>query len=244
MKVIFVSNSPVVLNKKLGSKIDQFDIVIRCNDFEIDGYEEYVGTKTDIWASCSAEEHQKDKPIFRIWHWLEYQKNKLGPFKEIWTVRERKGDNLFLDNQTQIQNFITNETKFRFMEKRLIDGKLDYVSEFKRENCSRLNPASNGVVSPGTGFLTILTALETFGEITLYGNSFFKDKHSMEAKQNSNHLGKHYFTMDIERYKNTEREGYFQNQLSRETGSPTLDYDTETKIIEEYIKQDRIKILT
>ena len=66
----------------------------------------------------------------------------------------------------------------------------------------------------------------------------------MEAKQNPNHLGKHYFTMDIERYKNTEREGYFQNQLSRETGSPTLDYDTETKIIEEYIKQGRIKILT
>ena len=38
-KVIVVSNSPVVLEKKLGEKIDKFDIIIRINDFEINGYE-------------------------------------------------------------------------------------------------------------------------------------------------------------------------------------------------------------
>ena len=58
-------------------------------------------------------------------------------------------------------------------------------------------------------------------------------------------LGKHYFTMDINRYKGTKREKYFYNQIIREQMGPKgLDYDTETKIIEEYIKQGRIKVLT
>ena len=52
-KVIVVSNSPVVLEKKLGEKIDKFDIIIRINDFEINGYEKNVGTKTHIYGSYS-----------------------------------------------------------------------------------------------------------------------------------------------------------------------------------------------
>lgn len=240
--VIIVSNSPIVLDKELGDKIDSFDTVIRINDFEIDGYEKYVGTKTDIWASCSGPPSMKDHPLMRISNWMDYQKGKLGPFKEVWTVREQNTDNLFFDNAEQLKNFITNETKLKFMHKHKNNGKLTYVSDFIAENCEQLNPCTSGAVSPGTGFLTILTALEMFGEITLYGNSFFKDSVSENAKKQNSRLGKHYFTVDIDRYIGTEREGYFRKQIARENGNyAILDYDTENRIIEDFIKQGRVK---
>jgi len=243
-KVIIVSNSRVVLERELGEKIDSFDTVIRINDFEIDGYEKHVGTKTDIWASCSGPPNQKGHPLMRISHWMDYQKNKLGPFREVWTVREEVGDNLFFDNKKQLQHFITDETKFRFMHKSHNGHQLRYVSEFIREHCNKLNPSSTGVVSPGTGFLTILTALEVFGEVFVYGNSFFKDDVSVKAKKGKSKLGKHYFTVDIGRYIGTEREKYFKTQLVRENGNyAILDYDTETKIIEDFVEQGRIKQL-
>ncbi len=47
MKIILISNSPSVLNERLGKEIDQFDIVCRFNNFKIDGFSQYIGTKTD-----------------------------------------------------------------------------------------------------------------------------------------------------------------------------------------------------
>jgi hypothetical protein len=50
---LIVGNSSGNLNKSNGKRIDsEFDAVVRFNDFQITGYEKYVGTKTDyIWLS-------------------------------------------------------------------------------------------------------------------------------------------------------------------------------------------------
>lgn len=48
MKVIIVGNAGSLLDKENGHLIDEFDVVIRFNDFRIRGYEKYCGTKTDI----------------------------------------------------------------------------------------------------------------------------------------------------------------------------------------------------
>jgi len=45
-RVLLVGNSGGVLNNEWGPKIDEFDIVVRFNNFELHGYEKYVGTKT------------------------------------------------------------------------------------------------------------------------------------------------------------------------------------------------------
>ncbi len=47
--VIIVGNGECVLQKKNGHKIDTFDYVVRMGDCKIKGYEEYVGTKTDMF---------------------------------------------------------------------------------------------------------------------------------------------------------------------------------------------------
>ena len=51
MKVLIVGNSSIDKSKEVGFMIDQeFDIVIRMNRYRIEGYEEYLGTKTNTWV--------------------------------------------------------------------------------------------------------------------------------------------------------------------------------------------------
>lgn len=246
MKAIFVSNSPIVLEKKLGSIIDTYDIVIRCNNFEIEGYEEYVGTKTDIWSTITGGSiSMKSNPKYPIRSWMAYHKNKLKPFTEIWTVREETGSNLFKDTSDLLAHFENKDTIHRFLHKKLNnEKKLEYVSKFIEDNCNKLTkisgPKNKRYAAPGTGFLTILNAIELFGELTLYGNSFFMDDVSVNS---GNKLGKHYFTMDIEKYKDTPRYSYFKNEIIREQTAKVLDYTTENKIVNQFIKDGRIKIL-
>jgi hypothetical protein len=47
MKIVVVGNGPM---PDLGKMIDKYDVVIRCNFYQISGFEKMVGTKTDIWA--------------------------------------------------------------------------------------------------------------------------------------------------------------------------------------------------
>ena len=49
--IILVGNGPSALSKKVGKYIDKIPIVVRFNSFRLEGYEEYVGTKTDIWLT-------------------------------------------------------------------------------------------------------------------------------------------------------------------------------------------------
>jgi len=58
-KTILIGNGPSALSKKLGKEIDEFDTVVRFNTYRIEGFEEYVGTKTDIWVTTD---------IFPAWH--------------------------------------------------------------------------------------------------------------------------------------------------------------------------------
>ena len=50
-KLVIVGNGGNSLNSKNGDFIDSCDIVIRVKSFITEGFEEYVGTKTDIWCT-------------------------------------------------------------------------------------------------------------------------------------------------------------------------------------------------
>ena len=47
--ILIIGNGESVLNNKLQDKINAFDIVLRINNYQTTGYEEFLGTKTDIW---------------------------------------------------------------------------------------------------------------------------------------------------------------------------------------------------
>ena len=93
---IIVGNGTSVLDFELGDKVDDFDTVIRFNAYRIDGYEKHVGTKTDIWATCTADgRHLKEIDSYRevISHsWTEKEEdcktyNKLKDKREdVWKI--------------------------------------------------------------------------------------------------------------------------------------------------------------
>ena len=47
--IIVVGNASTCLNKKLSKLIDSYHKVVRLNNFKTDGYEDFVGRKTDVW---------------------------------------------------------------------------------------------------------------------------------------------------------------------------------------------------
>ena len=55
-EVVLIGNGPSAVKEKLGSVIDTFETVVRFNTYRIDGFEDYVGTKTDIWVTCDVFE--------------------------------------------------------------------------------------------------------------------------------------------------------------------------------------------
>ncbi len=65
--IILVGNGPIVCNYDIGDKIDQFDKVVRFNNFETKNYEKHVGTKIDLWSMrvCFTIKYKKleSKPI-------------------------------------------------------------------------------------------------------------------------------------------------------------------------------------
>ena len=51
-KVIIIGNGPSVMNYNLGKIVNNFDIVVRLNNYKIDGFEDKIGNKTDVWINC------------------------------------------------------------------------------------------------------------------------------------------------------------------------------------------------
>lgn len=53
-KILLIGNGPSATSMKLGVEIDDFPLVARFNAYQINEFEEYVGTKTDYWITCSS----------------------------------------------------------------------------------------------------------------------------------------------------------------------------------------------
>ena len=54
--IILVGNGPSILENEFGSKIDEFDKVVRFNNFEVEGYEKHVGSKCNILARRACDD--------------------------------------------------------------------------------------------------------------------------------------------------------------------------------------------
>ncbi len=66
-----VANGPSVLKRKLGKAVDSFTAVARINNYTVKGFEEYTGTRTDIWfnganSKLKKPDHQPERCIVLI----------------------------------------------------------------------------------------------------------------------------------------------------------------------------------
>jgi len=106
--IIIVGNGEAVLDKKNGALIDEFDTVVRLGRYVTDGFEEYVGSKTDIistiyWKLCT-ERLKKTKVILNVP--LNYQESFLESREYIdKEFTDYKHNILYLNTEADIEGF-------------------------------------------------------------------------------------------------------------------------------------------
>jgi len=151
---IVIGNAPSVLFNEYGHIIDQFDVVIRMNSFEIDGYEKYVGTKTNIWSRTHGEEMAvKDGANFdEVW------------LKDGWQDKRKDFDT---EGKSWGEHPVLNHDKTKLHTLKVWQME-DVVHGNQGDMWMRMNCT--------TGFCSIKTALERFDRVTTYGFTFFQNQ--------------------------------------------------------------------
>jgi len=220
-RVIIVGNAPTVLLNEYGSKIDEFDIVIRINDYEIDKYEKHVGNKVDIHTR--AKNH-------------EMRPRSVHDFKEIWLkdgwqkVAKMPYNYLPYDDMgsDKIKLVVPGKKKFH-----------DYksVRKFKQSvNLPHLSKVNVRRISKSTGYVAIERAIEKYwggdknNPITIYGFNFQNVKDVKLTKTQRPHY-----------YKYEPPNSY--DILTTKLDSQNHVWELERYLIQKLIKENKIKPL-
>lgn len=159
--ILIIGNSCEILNKKLGNKIDQFGTVVRVGKYNIDGFQEYVGNKTDILSTIyyNIRETDKDKKLILVNHYDLHDKTRIIVPVDI------KKENIIYTHTRNDDKDITN-----FFNENLSSG-----INLKRNNFS-------------LGFRTIFLVLKLFpqSKIFVHGFDFFKSGYYFNPDHNRN----------------------------------------------------------
>lgn len=59
--IAIIGNSSNVLDERMGAYIDNFDVVCRMNNYQIESYENYVGSKTSLYVTSLSNRPEKTK---------------------------------------------------------------------------------------------------------------------------------------------------------------------------------------
>lgn len=154
-KIIIIGNASSILNANKKKEINSFDIVIRCNSFQIKGYENYVGTKTDIISIIGSGAGLKD--------YIKNYKNNSKNIKTIWFSRPK---NLCFKQHKKI---ITPDKIIKYPSTILFKKLQTKLNNFKN--------------LPSTGMVTMEMALDIFKQpLYVTGFDFFETQHYYSNK--------------------------------------------------------------
>ena len=172
-EIIIIGNGSSILNYEFGDVINNFKEVVRINDFEIEGYEKYIGTKTTIWGRSNSNR----------------TKNRLID------------DSISVVIASPHWNYKNVKDKMRLYKKSSCVSMKD--SWYLQEDLGlmgRCRSASRRRGWPSTGLLIIYYFLKKYKTIYIHGFDFFKDdkgdsrhyynnKELMRVQTSRNHNG-------------------------------------------------------
>ena len=150
--IAVVGNSGKLLNEEHGEFIDSHDFVFRCNLAEVEGYEKYVGTKTD----------------FRFIGGKSFWRDLTGQFSSykndfLTNLKDQNfvivAEPLYPSIQGIIKNYNT-KSKILFIRQDFID-ELENKIKFKY---------------PTLGLTAILMALQLSNKVSIFGFNFFQEE--------------------------------------------------------------------
>jgi hypothetical protein len=210
-KVILVGSSPAVMDQELGAKIDEFDVVIRFNAYQLKDYEKHIGSKETVWAvNLGLAKHLQtvSRYMARPNNYLWYVGNNFD--MEILFLKVKKA------------------LKKQFVVESLNYGYVDYVNkslakDFKKENlCFERNKLRVGPRKryATTGLRGIVKALQRYDNVTIHGFTSFQESKGEENSQ-------HYYTIDnVPRHMHAA----FKRDANHEH-----DVDTEKRVIDKML---------
>jgi len=149
--MILIGSGPSVLNKKQGKIIDEYDIVVRINHAKTRGYEEYVGSKTDIWTISGhllvdyVKKKRRIKELEEKEVWVFNTHRKFGgtvAMENITKVAERTLSNYYLGSMEyarKVHEISGSDPSTGIM---LIAYVLDILPEYKEKNFKEYFPIS------------------------------------------------------------------------------------------------------
>ena len=200
-KVIVIGNSPNTLKNKYGSLIDSYDVVIRINKCTTKGFEENIGSKTDIWATTHLHYHKDPLNHKKIFVPEDYKN-----IKYLWKRTPR----VYVDFNDLPKDFPKVETYTMSKNNQFIkNGFKTYSNKLNYEPC--------------TGLLTILTSTLFYQDITIYGFSFYTESwgnitsyYRDNELKNGKHIEDKYWD-NVKKIGNvSEEEGYKKQKILNE----------------------------
>ena len=143
--IIIIGNGPSVLDYNFGKLIDKHPLVARINNYQIDGYEKKIGSKTDVWFNGANSK-------LKIPNKTPEKTVVLIPSEII----KRKNNNLNRHVQKRLKNNNLNPVIIS----------LNDISNFEK---------NTGLNRLTTGLYSILWAIENYEEVIIHGFDFFQN---------------------------------------------------------------------
>ena len=199
-----VTGSPSLMDYNYGELIDKHDYIIRSNQSPHEGYEKFVGSRTDI-RIINSHYFTALKGTFPPSHpaFIPNMKKEYPMFDENF-LRKRKNEILWVKCHVNKNNF-SNE----ILEIQNNDNIVSFVNDYFYNYASNLvgNNATNG-------YITTLLAIRYFKKVSLFGFSFY------EELENKFQKDIYYFMPWIRpanwtNCHNNNNEGFFIKQLAK-----------------------------
>ena len=167
MRVIIVGNGTSVLKNKQGKFIDEHDIVMRLGGYRIEGYEDFVGSKTDIWSNG----------VSTIKIWKYFNENVINKHLWIMLPEDKFTEHEYLKKwqrqkycERQFSQSVHNER----LEKLKLNNTVECIkNEYLETLLNELNITKYSMggdfLRPSLGVCTIFAALQKYNHVNLIG---------------------------------------------------------------------------
>ena len=141
--ILIIANGESILKYNLGIKIDTYPIIARINNYRLEGYEDKIGTKTNIWINGANSKLEKKRT---------YPDRILTFIPSEILIKKQKNINYHVSNRLKLDS-----DKFEVIG-------LNSIKNFEEKvKHNRLT----------TGLYSILWAIEHYNEVIIHGFDFF-----------------------------------------------------------------------
>ena len=181
--ILIIGNGESILKYDFGQKIDTYPTIARINNYKIKGYEQKVGTKTDIWINGANSKLEKKTSY----------PNKILTFIP---------SDILAKKEKNINNYVSNRLKLD--NNRFEVTPLNSIKNFEKKiNHNRLT----------TGLYSILWATENYNEVIIHGFDFFINSKSHYYNSKIASIINEYFLKKGKKHDNHKEKDYVEKMI-------------------------------